>query len=93
MKLSSLENQFQKTSLIPLLTLSRPRPISYRNQSIDLLCKSMGWFLYDIGLGRERVKLSNTNITKCPHQEYLVIVLDSKQNFTAHVDEKNKKLQ
>ena len=89
MKLFSLENQFQKTSLIPLLTLSRPRPISYRNQYIDLLCKSMGWFLYDIGLERERVKLSNTNITKCPYQEYL----DSKRNFTAHVDEKNKKLQ
>ena len=30
---------------------------SYRNQSIDLLCKSMDWFLYDIGLRHERVKL------------------------------------
>ena len=39
-----------------LLTLLRRRPISYRNQSIDLLCKSMDWFLYDIGLRRERVK-------------------------------------
>ena len=38
------------------LTLSHTRPISYRNQSIDLLCKSMDWFLYDIGLGHERVK-------------------------------------
>ena len=27
--------------------------MSYRNQSIDLLCKSMDWFLYDIGLRRE----------------------------------------
>ena len=26
------------------------RPLSYRNQSIDLLCKSMDWFLYDNGL-------------------------------------------
>ena len=33
-----------------LLTVSWRRPISYRNQSIDLLCKSMDWFLYDIGL-------------------------------------------
>ena len=38
------------------LTLSRRRPISYRNQFIDLLCKSLDWFLYDIGLCRERVK-------------------------------------
>ena len=38
------------------LTLSWRRPISYRNQSIDLLCKPMDWFLYDIGLRHERVK-------------------------------------
>ena len=38
------------------LTLSWRRPISYRNQSIDLLRKSMDWFLYDIGLRHERVK-------------------------------------
>ena len=37
-------------------TLPWWRPISYRNQSTDLLCKSMDWFLYDIGLRRERVK-------------------------------------
>ena len=39
-----------------VLTLSRRRPLSYRNQSIDLLCKSMDWFLYDNGLRLERVK-------------------------------------
>ena len=33
------------------LTLGCRRSLSYRNQSIDLLCKSMDWFLYD----RERV--------------------------------------
>ena len=27
--------------------------LSYRNQSIDLLCKSMDWFLYDRGLRQE----------------------------------------
>ena len=27
--------------------ISWRRPLSYRNQSIDLLCKSMDWFLYD----------------------------------------------
>ena len=38
------------------LTLSWWRPLSYRNQSIDLFCKSMDWFLYDNGLRHERVK-------------------------------------
>ena len=38
------------------LTLSRRRPLSYRNQSIDLQSKSMNWFLYDNGLRHERVK-------------------------------------
>ena len=39
------------------LTLSWRRPLSYRNQSIDLLHKSMDWFLYDNGLRHERVNL------------------------------------
>ena len=39
-----------------LLTLSWLRSLSYRNQSTDLLCKSMDWFLYDTDLGHERVK-------------------------------------
>ena len=38
--------------------LSWWRPLSYRNQSIDLLRKSMDWFLYDNGLRHERVKFS-----------------------------------
>ena len=37
------------------LTLSRQRPLPYRNQSIDLLNKSIDWFLYDNGLRHERV--------------------------------------
>ena len=37
------------------LTLSRRRPLSYRNHSIDLLRKSMDWFLYDNRLRLERV--------------------------------------
>ena len=37
------------------LTLCWRRPFSYRNQSIDLLRKSMGWFLCDNGLRHERV--------------------------------------
>ena len=39
-----------------LLTLSWQRPLSYRNQSTDLRSKSTDWFLYDNGLGHERVK-------------------------------------
>ena len=39
-----------------LLTLSWRRLLSYRNQSIDFLCKSMDWFLYDNDLHHERVK-------------------------------------
>ena len=30
-------------------------PLKYRNLYIDLLCKSMDWFLYDNGLRLERV--------------------------------------
>ena len=41
----------------PPLTLSWRRPLSYRNQPIDLLCKSMNWFLYDNGLCHERVNV------------------------------------
>ena len=39
------------------LTLSWRRSLSYRNQSIDLLSKSMGWLLYDRVLGHERVNV------------------------------------
>ena len=40
-----------------LLILSWQSSLSYRNQFIDLLWKSMGWFLYDNGLRHERVKI------------------------------------
>ena len=36
------------------LTLSWRRSLPYRNQSIDLLCKSMHWFLYDRDFLHER---------------------------------------
>ena len=41
------------------LTLSWRRPISYRNQSIDFLHKSMDWFLYDNGLRHKRVNIKS----------------------------------
>ena len=44
------------------LTLSWRRPLSYRNQSIDLHSKSMDWFLYDNCLRHERVKLLTSNL-------------------------------
>ena len=43
------------------LTLSWQRPLSYRNQSIDLFCKSKDWFLYDKDLRHERVKKIDTS--------------------------------
>ena len=46
-------------SFISYITLSWRRPLSYRNQSIDLRSKSMDWFLYDNGRLHERVKQSN----------------------------------
>ena len=49
--------KFPNTDFTKNLTLSWRRPISYRNPSIDVLCKSMDWFLYDIGLRHERVKI------------------------------------
>ena len=42
------------------LTLSWRRPLSYRNQSIDLRSKSMDWFLYDNVLDHKRVKVKLT---------------------------------
>ena len=41
----------------PFVTLSRQRSLSYRNQSIYLLSKSLDWFLYDTDLRHERVNV------------------------------------
>ena len=45
------------------LTLSRRRSLSYRNKSINLLYKSMDWFLYDSDLRDERVKPDSLKAT------------------------------
>ena len=34
------------------------------------------------------VKFSENNITKYPHQKHLLIVLNSKRNFSTHIDKK-----
>ena len=51
-----------------VLTLSWQRPLSYRNQSMDLLRKSMDWFLYDNDLRHERVKRAEKAITFSPRK-------------------------
>ena len=53
---NNLRNTVFSISVVLPLTLSWRRPIPYRNQFIDLLCKSMDLFLYDNGLRHERVK-------------------------------------
>ena len=50
------DDLFQVKQYDIVLTLSRRRPLSYRNQSIDLQSKSMDWFLYDRGPRHVRVK-------------------------------------
>ena len=41
-------------------------------------------------LSHPPIKFNNNDISKCPHQKHLGIVLDSKLNFNAHVDQKIK---
>ena len=48
-------------------TLSWRRFLSYGNQSIDLLCKSMDWFLYHRFLLHERVNPFMHNAEKLPN--------------------------
>ena len=47
-----------------VLALLWRRPLSYRNQCIDLQSKSMDWFLYDRVLHHERVKCVNMGKNK-----------------------------
>ena len=49
------KNKVSGLQAATLLTLSWLRPLSYRTQSIDLLRKSMDWFLFDNGLRHEMV--------------------------------------
>ena len=48
------------TKFIPLNS-SMWRPLSYRNQSTDLFCKWMNWFLHDKNLCHKRVEPLNFN--------------------------------
>ena len=65
-QLNTSVNHFLTLTLLSLtLTLSWRRPLPYRNQSTDLLRKSMDWFLLDNGLRHERVKKKKKE--KNPH--------------------------
>ena len=64
-------------NLLKGLTLSWRRPMSYRNQSIDLLRNSVDWFLYDIGLRHERVNKNNK-----PVSEVIVSMIAFSQHTT-----------
>ena len=58
----------QKHLLIKMQwTLSWRRPLSYRNQFIDLRNKLMDWFLYDNGRRHERVN----NITRSSYDSHI----------------------
>ena len=57
------------------LTLSWRKPLSYRNQSINLLRKSMDWFLYDNGLRHERFKKHNIML------EYEVNIFENSMQY------------
>ena len=60
-----------------MLNLSWQRPLSYRNQSIDLHNKSMDWFLYHNGLRHERVKLRimTNHYLNANHDESWLIII------------------
>ena len=58
-----------KSKALNSFTTEVPTALSYRNQSIDLLWKSMVWFLYDRDLRHERV--SRQLVTKIVRKKML----------------------
>ena len=91
------------SSIWKCLTLSWRRPLSYRNQTVDLLCKSMDWFLYDNGLHHERVKklgltkminFSNESV-KIPtiYDLLFTVAICSHQNFNKYSSKMKNKHQ
>ena len=57
--MTSAAKKIEPRMLGKVLTLSWRRPLSYRNQSIDLWSKSIDRFLFDNGLRHERVNTKN----------------------------------
>ena len=71
-----IESEFEH---IPTcLNLSRRRCLSYRNQSIDLLCKSMDCFLYDKDLFHHR-RVKYKNVFRIPSNMYDVTFRENSQ--------------
>ena len=68
------------------LTLSWRRPLSYRNRSIDLLCKSMDWCLYDNRLRHERVKLNEYISALCYEAAMQLNALSELQRYTGKTE-------
>ena len=72
------------------LTLSWWRSLSCRNQSIDLLRRSMDWFLYDNGFRHEKVNMKalfsfnsyHVYTDKCFHDIWLVSPVLRQQIFS-----------
>ena len=56
--------EYEKNTWKTYLTFSWRRPLSYRNQSIDLRSKSMDWFLFNNGLRQERVKKNHIMVAQ-----------------------------
>ena len=85
------------SSIWKCLTLSWRRPLSYRNQSIDLLCKSVDWFLYGNDLRYERVKKLGLTKWSVKYQQfmncYCTIAIYSLQNINKRFSEMKNKHQ
>ena len=64
-KMASFYNCLHLQSITADFRLSLPwrRSLSYRNQSIDLLCKPMDWFQYDRDLRHERINSFAANVS------------------------------
>ena len=66
--------------MLCFLNLSWRRPLSYRNESIDLRSKLMDWFLYDKGLHHERVNGRQFSTKKCAwYHQHLQRVLSTEE--------------
>ena len=57
------------------LTLSWRRFLSNRNQPIDLLCKSMDWFLYGWDLRHERLNVSSSVFLPTSKRSFMKFLL------------------
>ena len=63
--------------MVPNLTFSWRRSLSYRNQSIDLQSKSMDWFLYDRDLRHEKVNKGHKHDVMWFPWNHLTVSLNS----------------